>query len=136
LCLRGLNNAYRQPITRGQDGGWSSCAFKNAFRGSSTAFLVGTGAFPNYHRKLGATGIENFKVAFNPAPGYFETDTFQTFSVDKTAVPVATQLERHDREVLMSKVLEVLCASASCRAIIDPNERNIWDQWLIYDRHR
>lgn len=86
IAPRSLNNAYCQPITPGQDGGWSRFASKDPFRGSSTAFFVGTGAFPNHHRKPGSTGIENFKVAFDPAPGYFETDTFQTFSVDKTAV--------------------------------------------------
>jgi DNA-binding transcriptional LysR family regulator len=40
IAPRSLNNAYRQSITRGQDGGWSRFASKDPFRGSSTAFFV------------------------------------------------------------------------------------------------
>jgi len=36
----------------------------------------------------------------------------------------------------MSKVLEVLCASAGGRTIIDPDKRDLGNQGLIYDDHR
>jgi hypothetical protein len=49
---------------------------------------------------------------------------------------ITTQLERYDRYVLMSKVFEVLCASAGRRAMIDPDKWDIREQRLIHDDHR
>jgi|HubBroStandDraft_4_1064222.scaffolds.fasta_scaffold703568_2 hypothetical protein len=65
-----------QTVARGQDRGRAGLAFKNAFSGSSTTFFVGVGAFPNHSRKPVSTGVENFKVTFNPPPGYLEADPF------------------------------------------------------------
>ena len=49
---------------------------------------------------------------------------------------ITIQLERYDRDVLMSKVFEVLSASAGRRAIIDPDKWDLREQRLIHDDHR
>ena len=76
MVHRSFDHPDGQTVTRGQDRGRAGFAFKNAFSGSSTTFFVGVGAFPNHSRKPGSTGVENFKVAFNPSPGYLEADPF------------------------------------------------------------
>src|ERR1700675_4316160 len=87
-----------QPIAGCQDGRGARFAFKDAFQSRSAIFFVGLGALPNNHREPGSVTVENFKIAFNPPPGYFIADLFQAFSDDETAVSVAIQLEGHDRE--------------------------------------
>ena len=59
-----FDHPYGQTVTRGQDRGRAGLAF------------VGVGAFPNHSRKPVSTGVENFKVTFNPPSGYLEADPF------------------------------------------------------------
>jgi hypothetical protein len=69
-------------------------------------------------------------------PGYFEASFFQTLLVDRSAVSVRMQWERHNAKPSVPKVPGVLGAGAGRRALFNSDKRDVREQELVDDDHR
>ena len=76
---------------------------------------------------------EDVEVAVNAVPAELGTCAFQAFRFDKSSIAISPKPQARYSKSFMTECLEMLRTYPRCRAIIDPDERDVWNQWLIHD---